>query len=135
MEQQVLRAWGAQDDMLARSREERRGKDRDPDERLAQHAREHPDRADCSHPEHERPFYQVAEAPLEPRLEACHFLVHLRKADLHLLAQLGHIRPRRLAELGEIPPQHRKIGPRRHVIYPRIHLMHPVHKLRARLLS
>ena len=52
---------------------------------LAQRAREHRNRADRAHPEHERPLDQVADAALEPGLECSETYVHL-------LPQLGEVR-------------------------------------------
>src|SRR5207247_10275452 len=68
---------------------------------LPQRALEHRKRDDPPHPEHERPADEVANAALETGLER-------REAHLHLVPQLGDIRPKR-----------------RDVAHAGVHLMHP----------
>src|SRR6266566_3618111 len=99
---------------------------------LAQRAREHRNRADRAHPEHERPLDEVADAALETGLER-------REAHLHLVPHLGDIRPKLRVHIGEIAarrvPQLGQIAPRRDVAHVSVHLMHPIHKLGALLSS
>ena len=93
---------------------------------LAQRAREHRNRADRADPENERPLDQVTEAALEPGLEP-------REPYLHLLPQLGDVRPKLRPHIGQITPHSGEIATRGAIARAGIHLMHPIHKLGALL--